>query len=188
MWVAAEATQHAREWVCALADDCDEVRIRLEDTEAPSATLWFGVELGLSRGLYVATQEESEWVFVVAHELGHRALRHQPPRDLARRLPLELEADQWAIDRLCSKGLDPTSGRALISRFLAEEKRLQTLGDQRAKQADRQRSEIAVRELSARQSLNFSCGATRSSNPAPLLDPDRFARIRRLATLVPPSR
>lgn len=187
-WQAPNVKAHARAWVCRLIDDCQQVRIRLIDTDAPSATLWFGMELTLSRGLYLATESETELVFVLAHELGHRRLRHSPPRDIAKRLPLELAADRWAIDRLCALGLDPASGQALVRRFLEAERQLADARKSGPNREDDARSAIAIRELDARQVQDFGCEHRVGAAKPPSLDAEMFETLRAAASVVPSTR
>ena len=183
-WDAPEVRQHAADWVCRLAEDCSDIRLQLIDSAGVQATLFLGIELSLSRGLYQSLEVEAELVFVLAHELAHRALRHLPPRDLRKRLPLELAADRWAVDRLCALGIDPAAGQRLISRLLQAESQLRDAHTAAGSDSDHQRSAIVLNELEARSQVGFRCAgsiAAVDSAHRTLLDEQAFARLLALA-------
>lgn len=141
-----------------------------------------GVELTLSRGLYVAVETEPELAFVIAHELGHHVLRHQVPRDLGKRLPIELDADRWAAQRLCALGIDPASGTRLLERMHDGELALRDAYRAAGVKSDHARNDIALRELSARIRVNFTCeepaGAPTSRRGFELLSDQGFDQLR----------
>lgn len=116
-WQDAAALAEARATLCELASDCDDLRIELLDLERPVAEIRASFHIVLSRGLWQRTASADERRFILAHELGHRALGHFRPRDHAARLPQELEADAWAMARLCAATRSPLPGRHLLQRL-----------------------------------------------------------------------
>lgn len=123
-WDDAAALAEARATLCELASDCDDLRIELLDLERPVAEIRANFHIVLSRGLWQRTANADERRFVIAHELGHRALGHFRPRDHATRLPQELEADAWAAERLCALGRSMAAGGVLLQRLHDEVARL----------------------------------------------------------------
>jgi hypothetical protein len=116
-WQDAAALAEAEATLCELAADCADLRIELLDVERPVAEIRASFHIVLSRGLWQRTANADERRFVIAHELGHRALGHFRPRDHAARLPQELEADAWAADRLCTLGRSTAAGGMLLQRL-----------------------------------------------------------------------
>jgi hypothetical protein len=116
-WQDAAAQAEVEAALCALVADCADLRVGLLDLDRPVAEIRAGFHIVLSRGLWQRTADADERRFVIAHELGHRALGHFRPRDHAARLPQELQADAWAVARLCALGHSPLPGRHLLQRL-----------------------------------------------------------------------
>lgn len=184
-WVAPAVERHAQEWICRIAEDCRHIRLRLVDTDAVQATMLLGVELTLSRGLYVAVESEPELAFVIAHELAHQVLRHQVPRDLAKRLPIELDADRWAAQRLCELGIESTPGTRLLERMYDGEVALRDTYRTAGFTSDRARSELALHELATRMRADLGCAPPAGPPPARrslvLLSDEAFDQLRAAA-------
>lgn len=125
-WQDAAALAEAEATLCELAEDCADLRIELLDIDRPVAEIRASFHIVLSRGLWQRTANADERRFVIAHELGHRALGHFRPRDHATRLPQELEADAWAVSRLCAGVWSPEPGRHLLQRLHDEVVRAET--------------------------------------------------------------
>lgn len=109
-----------RELLCRLDAECRWLRVRLYDLDTPLAEIRYRFEIVITRGLIARTADDSERAFLLAHELAHLRLAHQPPRSPAERLPQELEADAWATRKLAETGLDPQAGRRLLQRLRDE--------------------------------------------------------------------
>lgn len=124
-WQDAAALAEAKATLCELAEDCADLRIELLDIDRPVAEIRASFHIVLSRGLWQRTANADERRFVIAHELGHRALGHFRPRDHATRLPQELEADAWASTRLCTLGRPTSSATTLLQRLHDEVARLE---------------------------------------------------------------
>ncbi len=111
--------QYVQELVCRLASPCGEYEVLLVDARSAQAELLDDGRLAIRLGLLLAVEEEAELVFVLAHEIAHRQLGHRPPAMLEQRLPLELAADEVAVQKLVELGYPQDAGYRLIDRLRA---------------------------------------------------------------------
>ncbi len=95
-------------------------------TREPLAFLTSAGQVVLSRGLLERLPSESQIAFVVAHELGHRALRH--PRSGHEDPATEAAADTWAWHLLHKSGYDPYEGCFALAELSVDVARLRGLG------------------------------------------------------------
>lgn len=116
-WQAPALKQHVGALLRQLPTPCRHFALRLVALDRPVAEIDFARRIALSRGMLRLLQDESELLFVLAHEVAHYELSHRAPRDPAKRLPLELEADAQAVQVLCELGLDSGSARHLLQRL-----------------------------------------------------------------------
>lgn len=119
-WQDAPTRDALQALLCRLDPECRWLRLRLLDTDRPLAEIRYRFEIVLSRGMLERAATTAERAFVLAHELGHLRLGHAPPRNADERLPLELAADAWAVERLWAEGIDPAAGLGLLERLAAE--------------------------------------------------------------------
>jgi predicted Zn-dependent protease len=80
-------------------------------------------EILISTGLIKNLHSEAEAAFMITHEAGHAALRHQgllggdaTTHDAARRRALELEADSFALAKLDEAGYNTAAALSALNR------------------------------------------------------------------------
>ncbi len=119
-WSQPALEAYVRSRVCALHADCRRFPVLLVNRPEAQAELLFDGHLALRRGLIEQIGSTAELDFVLAHEIAHQLRSHRPSRDLARRLPLELEADADAQALNCTLGHPADTGRQLLQRLWPE--------------------------------------------------------------------
>lgn len=119
-WAQPALETYVRSRVCALHADCRRFPVLLVNRPEAQAELLFDGHLALRRGLIEKIGSTAELDFVLAHEIAHQLRQHRPSRDLARRLPLELEADADAQALSCAQGHPADTGRQLLQRLWPE--------------------------------------------------------------------
>ena len=88
--------------------------------------------LYLTSGILAQVRSDSEFAFIIAHELAHVLLRHhhqrspegKSPYSLNQELQSELEADRLAFRLLAEADFNPQAGLAFLSRLNSGEESL----------------------------------------------------------------
>lgn len=84
------------------------------------ASLGLRGQIKITRAMLTEFQNAHELAFMLAHELGHRALRHGGLRYVFRRQEIEREADAYAMELMRRKGFDPRKTPRWFDRRIAE--------------------------------------------------------------------
>jgi predicted Zn-dependent protease len=100
-------------------DPTADLRLYVLDRQEPQADLIGGEILLLHTGLLDTTHSDDELAFVLAHELGHRALGHVHARRKRswKKDQAEIQADDWAYEALRRAGFRPQAGAELLDRL-----------------------------------------------------------------------
>ena len=168
-WQAAELKQHLSTLLCRLPTPCRYFSLRLSTLDRPVAEIDFARRIIISRGMLQLMRDEAELMFVLAHEVAHYELAHRAPRDAAKRLPLELAADQRAAQAICALGLRGSAGRTLLERINRPDQEV----------LDSALRELALAEVQARLDALGDCGPGTSAHL--ILDGRSFRTLIRTA-------
>ncbi len=109
-----------RALLCRVEPYCGVIQLQVRERPTEQAEMFPDGRLQLHLGLLLATRDEAEVAFILAHETAHRRLRHRPSAEVAGRLQLELEADADAARTLQRAGWANATqvGAILLDRLL----------------------------------------------------------------------
>ena len=106
--------------LCRVESDCAKLRLQIVDRPYEQAEMFPDGRLLVNVGLLLATRDESEIAFVLAHETAHRRLGHRIAISSETRTRLELEADADAQRAMSESGLRVGAGLQLLQRLLVQ--------------------------------------------------------------------
>jgi len=106
--------------LCRVEPECHILKLQVVDRAFEQAEMFPDGRLQMNIGLLLATQDEAEIAFVLAHETAHRRLGHRLAISAETRTRLELEADADAVRALRDSSLRSDAGLRLLERLLAQ--------------------------------------------------------------------
>ncbi len=119
----SELSSALQELLCRVEPKCVEFRLHVTSSSSQQAEMFPDGRLQLNVGLLLATQDESEIAFILAHEAAHRRLHHQFAQTPERRTQQEVEADANALTAIASAGVDRNAGLRLLKRLFEQAQR-----------------------------------------------------------------
>ncbi len=121
--------------LCRVEPECAKLRLQVLDRPFEQAEMFPDGRLLVNIGLLLATRDEAEIAFVLAHETAHRRLRHRVAIATSTRTRLELEADADAVRALRQSDLPSDAGLGLLGRLLLQAREAQTKNSDSSDQA-----------------------------------------------------
>lgn len=106
--------------LCRVESDCAKLRLQIVDRPFEQAEMFPDGRLLVNIGLLLATRDEAEIAFVLAHETAHRRLAHRVAISSETRTRIELEADADALRAMRKSGLPADAGMHLLQRLLGQ--------------------------------------------------------------------
>ncbi|MGQ0800278.1 MAG: M48 family metalloprotease [Pseudomarimonas sp.] len=106
--------------LCRVEPECAMLKMQVVDRPFEQAEIFPDGRLLVNIGLLLATRNEAEIAFVLAHESAHRRLRHRVAISVEARTGLELQADADAVRALRESDLPANAGLHLLERLLKQ--------------------------------------------------------------------
>jgi len=162
--------------LCRVEPECEQLRLQVLDRPFEQAEMFPDGRLLVNIGLLLATHDEAEVAFVLAHETAHRRLRHRIGISPTARTRLELEADADAVRALLEADLRADAGLFLLERLLlkaneARSRGSRVAGSEQAKAREFSRvklQEEALTQIQARVDALRALAANSASDRLPV--------------------